>query len=69
MSKCPKAKRRPDGSLSDFHVTNPDEVNAKLADEALRVMRLSRKWLPATFYGEKVKWTYQQGVEFRVFRP
>jgi hypothetical protein len=58
-----------DGSLSDFHVVNPDEVNAKLADEALRVMRLSRKWLPATFYGEKVKWTYQQGVEFRVFRP
>jgi hypothetical protein len=57
-----------DGSLSNFHVTNPDEVNAKLADEALRVMRLSRKWLPATFYGEKVKWTCQQGVEFRVLK-
>ena len=57
-----------DGSLSNFHVTNPEEVNAKLADEAVRVMQLSRKWLPATFYGEKVKWTYQQGVEFRVLK-
>ena len=57
-----------DGSLSNFHVINPEEVNSKLADEALRVMRLSRKWLPATFYGEKVKWTTQQGVEFRVLK-
>ena len=57
-----------DGSLSNFHVINADEVNAKLADEALRVMRLSRKWLPATFYGEKVKWTCQQGIEFRVLK-
>jgi hypothetical protein len=54
-----------DGSLSNFHVTNEDEVNPKLAEEAVRIMRLSRKWLPATFYGEKLKWTYQQGIEFR----
>ncbi len=57
-----------DGSLSNFHVTNADEVDAKLADEALRIMRLSRKWLPATFYGEKMKWTCQQGVEFRALK-
>jgi hypothetical protein len=35
-----------------------------LAEEAMRVLRLSPKWLPATFYGEKVKWVCQQGIEF-----
>jgi hypothetical protein len=27
-------------------------------------MRLSPKWVPATFYGETVKWTCQEGIEF-----
>ena len=58
-----------DGTLSNIHVANSDEVNPRLAEEALRVMRMSRKWLPATFYGEKVKWSTQEGIEFRAFRP
>ena len=58
-----------DGTLSNIHVANSDEVNPRLAEEALRVMRMSRKWLPATFYGEKVKWNTQEGIEFRAFRP
>ncbi len=55
-----------DGTISDIRVANPNEVNPRLAEEAMRVMRLSPKWVPATFYGETVKWTCQQGVEFDV---
>ena len=55
-----------DGAVSDIRVANPDEVDPRLAEEAMRVMRLSPKWVPATFYGEKVKWTCQQGIEFDV---
>jgi hypothetical protein len=53
-----------DGTLSAIHVINKNEVHAALAEEAMRVLRLSPKWLPATFYGEKVKWVCQQGIEF-----
>jgi hypothetical protein len=53
-----------DGTVSDVRVTNPDEVNPRLAAEAIRVMRLSPRWVPATFYGETVKWTCREGIEF-----
>jgi hypothetical protein len=55
-----------DGTVSDIRVTNSNEVDPRLAEEAMRVMRLSPRWVPATFYGEAVKWTCQQGVEFDV---
>lgn len=55
-----------DGQVSNIHVANPKEVDPRLAEEAMRVMRLSPKWVPATFYGEKVTWTCQEGVEFSV---
>jgi hypothetical protein len=55
-----------DGTVSAIRVTNPDEVDPRLAEEAMRVMRLSPKWVSATFYGEAVKWTCQQGIEFDV---
>jgi hypothetical protein len=55
-----------DGTVSDVRVANPNEVNPRLAEEAMRVMRLSPKWVAATFYGEKVKWTCQEGIEFDV---
>lgn len=57
-----------DGTVSDIRVANPNEVNPRLAEEAMRVMRLSPKWVPATFYGETVKWTCQEGIEFDVGR-
>jgi len=57
-----------DGAVSDIRVANPNEVNPRLAVEAIRVMRLSPKWVPATFYGETVKWTCQEGIEFEVGR-
>jgi hypothetical protein len=53
-----------DGTVSDIRVANANEVNPRLAEEAMRVMRLSPKWVPATFYGETVKWTCQEGIEF-----
>jgi hypothetical protein len=55
-----------DGAVSDVRVVNPNEVNPRLAAEAIRVMRLSPKWVPASFYGETVKWTCQEGIEFDV---
>jgi hypothetical protein len=53
-----------DGTVSDIRVANPNEVDPRLAAEAIRVMRLSPKWVPATFYGETVRWTCQEGIEF-----
>ncbi|HXD79841.1 MAG TPA: hypothetical protein VN616_18625, partial [Puia sp.] len=53
-----------DGAVSAVRVANPEEVDPRLAQEALRVMRLSPKWLPASFYGEKVRWTAQEAVGF-----
>jgi hypothetical protein len=57
-----------DGTVSDVRVTNLNEVNPRLAEEAMRVMRLSPKWVPASFYGETVKWTCQEAVEFNAGR-
>jgi hypothetical protein len=54
-----------DGMVSNIVVVNDKEINPRLAEEAIRVMRQSPKWLPATFYGERVKWTCQEAVEFR----
>ena len=57
-----------DGTVSGVRVVNPEEVNPKLAEEAIRVMKLTPRWVPATFYGETVKWTCRQGIEFDVER-
>jgi hypothetical protein len=57
-----------DGTVSGVRVVNPNEVDPKLAEEAIRVMKMSPRWVPATFYGEAVKWTCQQGIEFDVGR-
>ena len=58
-----------DGKVSDAHVVNAEEVNPKLAAEAIRVMRLSPKWIPASFYGEKVRWTTEEAVGFSMRHP
>src|ERR1700730_4355768 len=44
-----------DGNISNIGVLNKDQVNSKLAGEAIRVIRESPRWIPATIYGEKVK--------------
>lgn len=57
-----------DGTVSGVQVVNPNEVDPHLAEEAMRVMKLSPKWLAASFYGEKVKWVAREAVSFSVSR-
>lgn len=45
-----------DGSLSEIKVTK--DLGYGLADEAVRVLRLSPKWIPATENGEPVRVSY-----------
>jgi protein TonB len=57
-----------DGSISDIKVSNASEVHPKLADEAMRVIRESPNWMPATFAGEKMVCYITQPVVFAVDR-
>jgi TonB family protein len=57
-----------DGNISNIRVQNKDEVNSKLAGEAIRVIREFPRWIPATIYGEKVKFTVNQPIVFAVTR-
>ena len=57
-----------DGSLANIQATNKSEVHAKLAEEAVRVIRESLRWVPATIYGVKTKFTVNQPVIFAVTR-
>ena len=41
-----------DGSITDVVVTNAAELNPKLVEEALRVIKSSPKWTPAMSDGE-----------------
>jgi TonB family protein len=51
-----------DGSISDVKVVS--RVVKDLDDEALRVIRLSPPWIPATIYGIPVRSTYTINVNF-----
>jgi Gram-negative bacterial TonB protein C-terminal len=44
-----------DGSISDIQVVNKKDVHPKLAQEAMRVIQESPRWLPAQYYGQKIK--------------
>ena len=57
-----------DGSVSNIQVLNRKEVPSRLADEAVRVMGLSPRWLPATLFGDKVSRPCEQSVIFAVTR-
>jgi hypothetical protein len=57
-----------DGSLSNIQAINKKEVHPKLAEEAVRVVKESLRWLPATIYGVKTKFTVNQPVVFAVSR-
>ena len=57
-----------DGSLTNIQAINKKEVHPKLADEAVRVVKESLRWLPATVYGVKIKFTVNQPVVFAVSR-
>lgn len=57
-----------DGSISNIQVVNKNEIHSKLAEEAARVIRESPRWLPASFYGEKITSSVRQPVIFKVMR-
>ena len=54
-----------DGNISNIHVDNQGEVSSKLAEEAMRVIRESPRWLPGTVYGEKFTSPVKQPVVLR----
>lgn len=57
-----------DGSISDIQVTNKKDVHPKLAEEAIRVIQESPRWLPAQIYGQAMNGSVRQPVTFSVER-
>jgi hypothetical protein len=55
-----------DGGLCNIRVLNKDQVHPELADEAVRVLRLSPAWNPGTQKGQKVKVFFTQPITFQV---
>ncbi len=55
-----------EGNVSDIKVENPTEIHEKLAEEALRVLKLSPKWSPAELNGKRVTFKHKQSVTFIV---
>jgi protein TonB len=54
------------GKISEVTVTNPKEVHPKLAEEAMRVIKVGPDWLPATIDGEPVIYRQLQSITFEV---
>jgi TonB family protein len=57
-----------DGSVSNIQVLNKNDVHPKLAEEAVRVIQESSRWIPAQFYGQKINGAVRQPVVFKVTR-
>jgi TonB family protein len=55
-----------DGSVSDIQVLNKKEVHPKLAEEAIRVIRESPRWVPTNVFGEKISGSIKQPIVFQV---
>jgi len=53
------------GNVYDVVVKNKKEVNAKLAEEAMRVINISH-WHPATVFGEPIPYKMTQPITFQV---
>jgi len=56
------------GSLSDIKVVNKDKVPSRLAEEAMRVIQESPRWVPANYFGQKITSLWQQPVVFKIMR-
>ena len=55
-----------EGKISEVTITNPKEVHPKLAEEAMRVIKVGPDWLPATINGEPVIYRQIQTITFEV---
>jgi periplasmic protein TonB len=54
------------GMINDVRVLNASEVNPHLAEEAMRVIRESPRWIPGSVYGDKIASICTQPVVFQV---
>ncbi len=54
------------GTIDNIEVINPKEVHPQLAKEAIRIVKESYGWKPATIRGEKVDSKYKQNITFRL---
>lgn len=57
-----------DGSISTIQIVNRKDVPSKLADEAVRVIQESPRWVPAQYYGQKITGAVRQPVVFALTR-
>jgi hypothetical protein len=57
-----------DGAISAIQVVNKKDVPSKLADEAVRVIQESPRWIPAQYYGQKITGAVRQPVVFALAR-
>lgn len=57
-----------DGNVTNVTVTNVNDVHPKLAEEAIRVISKSPKWIPATVNGKNVTYHAKQAIGFEVDR-
>lgn len=57
-----------DGTISNLQVLNKNEVHPRLAEEAVRVIKESPRWVPANFYGEKIPSSCRQAIVFKVMQ-
>lgn len=55
-----------DGRLSDFIVLEEIEGCPECSDEAIRVLKKSKKWIPAKFKGSKVSSKYVYVIVFKL---
>ncbi|KGE14085.1 energy transducer TonB [Sphingobacterium deserti] len=51
-----------DGEVCDVDITNKSKISPEFAEEALRVMRKSPKWVPATKAGKGVRTRIKQSI-------
>lgn len=57
-----------DGTISNIQVLNKNAVHPRLAEEAVRVIKESPRWVPANFYGEKITSSCRQPIVFKVMQ-
>ena len=55
-----------DGGICNISIVNRESVHPELADEVVRVLKLSPVWEPGSQDGKKVKVYYTQPVLFRL---
>ncbi|WP_437920805.1 energy transducer TonB [Sphingobacterium sp. LRF_L2] len=51
-----------DGKVCDVDITNKDNISPLFAEEALRLMKKSPKWIPGTKDGKAVRTRFKQSI-------